>query len=101
MWDTHLRMLARTLGVDVPEAEETGALGVALLAATAAGAYASLDDAARAMVRIAGTVRPDPRLAARYADAYPLFRDLGADLTPLYKRRAALLDRASRMKDVP
>ena len=85
----------------VPEAEETGALGVALLAATAAGAYASLDDAARAMVRIAGTVRPDPRLAARYADAYPLFRDLGADLTPLYKRRAALLDRASRMKDVP
>ena len=40
-------------------------------------------------------------LAARYADAYPLFRDLGADLTPLYRRRAALLDRASRMKDVP
>ena len=78
----------------VPEAEETGALGVALLAACASGAYASLEDAARAMVRIAETVDPDPCLVERYRAAYPLFRDLGADLTPLYKRRAALLDRA-------
>lgn len=78
----------------VPEAEETGALGVALLAARASGAYASLQDAARAMVRIAETVHPDPCLVERYRAAYPLFRDLGADLTPLYKRRAALLDRA-------
>lgn len=84
----------------VPEAEETGALGVALLAARAAGAYANLEDAARAMVRISETVQPDPGLAERYASAYPLFRDLGADLTPLYKRRAALLDHASRMKVV-
>lgn len=78
----------------VPEAEETGALGVALLAARASGAYATLEDAASAMVRIAETVQPDPCLVERYRAAYPLFRDLGADLTPLYKRRAALLDRA-------
>jgi sugar (pentulose or hexulose) kinase len=79
-----------------PEAEETGALGVALLAACASGAYPNLEEAARAMVRIAETVEPDPCLAERYRAAYPLFRDLGADLTPLYKRRAALLDRARK-----
>ncbi|MGQ3215275.1 MAG: FGGY-family carbohydrate kinase [Shinella sp.] len=85
----------------VPEAEETGALGVALLAARAAGFYASLPDAASAMVRIASTVEPDPVLAARYAAAYPLFRDLGRDLAPLWKLRAALVERTHRKKDAP
>lgn len=78
----------------VPEAEETGALGVALLAARASGAFATLEDTAEAMVRIAETVEPDPHLAERYNATYPLFRDLGADLAPLYNRRAALLSRA-------
>jgi sugar (pentulose or hexulose) kinase len=78
----------------VPEAEETGALGVALLAARAAGLYASLPEAAEAMVRISDIVVPDPALVERYAQAYPLFRDLGKDLAPLWKRRAALLEGA-------
>jgi sugar (pentulose or hexulose) kinase len=75
----------------LPESEETGALGVALLAAHAAGLHASLEDAAAAMVRITARVDPDPALAARYAAAYPLFRDLGRDMAPLWARRAALL----------
>ncbi|MDQ0323275.1 sugar (pentulose or hexulose) kinase [Pararhizobium capsulatum DSM 1112] len=85
----------------VPEAEETGALGVALLAARAAGFYDSLTAAAAAMVRIAATVEPDPQLAVRYAAAYPLFRDLGRDLAPLWKLRAALLERTDHTKDAP
>lgn len=85
----------------VPEAEETGALGVALLAARGAGLYPGLPDAASALVRIAETVDPDPRLAQRYADAYPLFRDLGRDLAPLWKLRAALVDGAADRKDAP
>jgi hypothetical protein len=51
-------------------------------------------------VRVASTVDPDPALAARYADAYPLFRDLGADLAPLWKHRARLVQ-ARAAKDMP
>ncbi|MBD2746718.1 carbohydrate kinase [Microvirga sp. BT688] len=75
----------------VPEVEETGALGVAMLGATAVGVHDSLTSAAERMVRIAEQVTPDPGLAERYQAAYPLFRDLGRDLTPLWKHRAALL----------
>ena len=53
------------------------------------------------MVRIASTVEPDPALAARYAAAYPLFRDLGRDLAPLWKLRAALVERTHCKKDAP
>lgn len=83
----------------VPEVEETGALGVALLAAKAAGHYATLELAARHMVRIADTVRPDPRLADHYASASPLFRDLARDFAPLWKLRAALLERTHIRQD--
>ena len=87
--------------LSMPEAEETGALGVALLAAHAAGLYSSLPEAARAMVRIAGRVEPDPVLADRYAAAYPLFRDLGRDLGPLWNFRAQLVERSQTNKDAP
>ncbi|MDB5659686.1 MAG: carbohydrate kinase [Cypionkella sp.] len=75
----------------LPEVEETGALGVAMLAAVHAGFHPDLATAALRMVRIADTVTPDPVWAARYAAAYPLFRALGRDLIPLWKHRAALL----------
>jgi sugar (pentulose or hexulose) kinase len=85
----------------VPEAEETGALGAALLAARAAGLYPSLPDAARAMVRVSDIVTPDPCLVEHYARACPLFRELGKDLAPLWKLRAALLERTQNNKDAP
>ncbi len=77
--------------LSLPEVEETGALGVAMLAAVAAGVHPDLVSASDRMVRIASTVDPDPELAARYGAAYPLFRDLGADLVPLWKHRARLI----------
>ena len=85
----------------VPEAEETGALGVALMAACAAGFYPSLDAAAVAMVRIASTVQPDACLVERYRTAYPLFKALGEDLAPLWKLRAQLLERTHNTKEAP
>lgn len=86
--------------LSLPEVEETGALGVAMLAAVAAGAQPDLATASARMVRVASTVDPDPALAARYAAAYPLFRDLGADLAPLWKHRARLVQ-ARAAKDMP
>lgn len=86
--------------LSIPEAEETGALGVALLAAHAAGLYATLPEAARAMVRVAGRVNPEPQLAARYAAAYPLFQKIGNDLAPLWKLRAQLVERSQHDKNM-
>jgi sugar (pentulose or hexulose) kinase len=77
--------------LQVPEAEETGALGVALLAAVAAGCQPDLRAAARAMVRSGPEVHPDADLAACYDRAYPLFRDLGQALSEHWQTRAALL----------
>ena len=75
----------------VPEVEETGALGAALLAARAVGLYPDLSTAAASLVRIAATVEPDPGLGVRYAEAFPLFKALGEALTPLWQQRAGIL----------
>jgi sugar (pentulose or hexulose) kinase len=83
------------------EAEETGALGVAVLASVATGQHPDLATATRAMVRLADTVEPDPGLAAIYADAYPLFRDLGRDLEPLWRKRADILSQQGKRQDTP
>ncbi|TDH36084.1 carbohydrate kinase [Pseudohoeflea suaedae] len=83
------------------EAEETGALGVAVLAAVATGQHPDLATATRSMVRLADTVEPDADLAAIYADAYPLFRDLGRDLEPLWRKRAEILSQQGKCQDTP
>jgi sugar (pentulose or hexulose) kinase len=75
----------------VPEAEEAGALGVALLAARAVGLYPDLSTAAASLVRIAETIEPDAGLGARYAEAFPLFKALGDALSPLWRQRADIL----------
>ncbi len=76
---------------EMPDMLQSWSRQVAMLAAVAAGVHPDLVSASDRMVRIASTVDPDPELAARYGAAYPLFRDLGADLVPLWKHRARLI----------
>ncbi|MDP3526086.1 MAG: FGGY-family carbohydrate kinase, partial [Hoeflea sp.] len=83
------------------EAEETGALGVAMLAAVAIGCHRDLPAATAAMIRLSSTVEPDPALAAIYHRAYPLFRDLGQALEPLWSKRAGLLAQSAKRQDSP
>ena len=45
-----------------------------LLAMVACGAYATVADACRTIVRVASTVRPEPSLAAAYERRYQQFR---------------------------
>jgi sugar (pentulose or hexulose) kinase len=77
----------------IPEAEETGALGVAMLAAHLVGIHEDLLSAAAKMARISDTIEPDPVLGARYAQAFPLFAEIGEALIPLWRERAAILAR--------
>ena len=58
----------RTKCADAP------ALGAAILAAVGAGCYATVSDAARAMVHMEGVVHPRPEVHAQYARAYAAYK---------------------------
>lgn len=72
------KMIANILGVkvDVLENEEGPSMGGAMLAAVACGEYASVEEAAAKIVRVSGTVEPDPELTARYEERYQIFKQL-------------------------
>lgn len=72
------KMIANILGVkvDVLENEEGPSMGGAMLAAVACGEYASVEEAAKAIVRVSGTVEPDPELTAKYEERYQIFKQL-------------------------
>ncbi len=86
--------LWRQVLADVLEAEiatvsttEGAAYGAALLAAVGAGIFASVDEAVAASVRTSITESPGAD-AARYAAAYPRFRELYPALAPTFRRLA-------------
>ncbi len=72
------KMIANILGVkvDVLENEEGPSMGGAMLAAVACGEYATVEEAAAHIVRVSGTVEPDPELTARYEERYRIFKQL-------------------------
>ncbi|MCR4897093.1 MAG: xylulokinase [Lachnospiraceae bacterium] len=70
--------------VDILEVEEGPSLGGAMLAAVAAGEYASVEEIAAKVVRVKKTVEPDPALVAKYEARYQVFRQLYPACKPLY-----------------
>jgi len=62
--------------VERVEAEEGAAYGAAILAAVGAGQFASVDEAADALIRVADRVAPEPARAALLAAAYRSYRRL-------------------------
>ena len=64
------------LKVDMIESEEGPALGGAMLAAVACGEYASVEDAARKLVKVTKTVEPEPELVEKYEERYQKFRQI-------------------------
>ena len=64
------------LKVDMIESEEGPALGGAMLAAVACGEYENVEAAAEKLVKITGTVEPEPELVAKYEDRYQKFRQI-------------------------
>lgn len=80
------RMIANILNVkvDVIESEEGPALGGAILAAVACGEYASVEEAAKKLVKVIDTVEPEEDLAAKYEDRYRRFKQIYPACKPLF-----------------
>lgn len=62
--------------VDILENEEGPSMGGAMLAAVACGEYENVEEAAKAIVRVVDTIKPDPALAAKYEERYQKFKEI-------------------------
>lgn len=81
------QVFADVLGrpVEVTDASETGALGVALLAGIAAGAYPDLSGAAARTVRVAQRYEPRPGPAEALDAGFARFRAVTEALAPIWE----------------
>ena len=84
-----LQVHADTLGLplQVTEEPEACALGAAILAATGAGHFATIDEGCAAMVRVSHTIVPDPERHAAYAPIYARYLAAYGALEPLRETR--------------
>ncbi|MCB9957454.1 MAG: carbohydrate kinase [Rhodospirillaceae bacterium] len=73
---------ALDLPVETVAAEETGALGAAIIGGVAVGLFADAASAAAALVRVTHTYGPDPARRDRLADAYARYLGLIDALRP-------------------
>jgi xylulokinase len=80
------QMKADILGVPLLtlETSEAGCMGAAILAARALGWHATLNDAARAMIRPAKTYEPDSKLSEFYTGRHLRFEKLHRALEPIF-----------------
>ena len=69
------KIVANVMGipVDIPQTEQGPSYGAAMLAMVGCGEYASVRQAAEAIVRVKETVLPDRQTAERYAEKYKNF----------------------------
>jgi L-xylulokinase len=75
---TWMRIFADALGVrvEVPEAEELGAMGVAMLAGVGVGAFANVEDAIKICTKIKAHYEPDPARHEYYKKKYGAYKAL-------------------------
>lgn len=74
------------INVNIIESEEGPGLGGAMLAAVACGEYASVQEAADKIVKVIGTEKPDPALAAKYDKCYAKFKEIYPTVKPLFDK---------------
>lgn len=89
-----LRIKASIYGVPivVPEEQECGILGCAVMGAVATGRFPTLDEAVSAYVRHTGEIMPDPAWRERYGRMQPVFDKLYFNSQSLYDDLDALAD---------
>jgi xylulokinase len=72
--------------VTAMDVSEAPCLGCAMLAGVATGAYASIQDAVAAVVRVNRTYEPNPQLQAQYAEKAALFAEVYPTLAALNRK---------------
>lgn len=85
-----LQILADVAGIpiELTTVDDAVALGSAICAAVAAGAFSDLPSAAAAMVHRAQRIEPDPTLRGAYDEGFGMYVATYEALAPLYARRA-------------
>lgn len=73
------------LKLELLENEEGPALGAAMLAAVGCGEYPDVASAAENLVKVAGTVEPEPELVQKYEERYQKFREIYPAVKALYQ----------------
>ncbi len=76
------------LKVDVIESEEGPGYGGAILAAVACGEYPTVKDACEKLVKIVGTVEPEPALVEKYEARYQQFKKIYPAVKALFPQLA-------------
>ena len=69
---------------------EGAAYGTALLAATGAGAFASVEKACETAIQVTGLTSPDGEQVEAYRQGYPIYRELYATLTTTFTKLAGI-----------
>ena len=73
------------LEVERIASEEGPGLGAAILAMVGCGEYASVEEAAFAIVKVTDTEKPDPALVSEYEKRYRVFKSLYPALKPVFE----------------
>lgn len=83
LWKT---IIANVLNIEIEEIEnEQGpALGGAILAAVGCGEFKNVEEAAEKIVKIKGTVKPQPDLVAKYEERYKKFKNIYPTVKELF-----------------
>ena len=86
------QMMADVFGTEVAitSSTEGPAFGAAILGGVAGGAFASVEEAADALVHVTATLAPEPAAAARYRAIHAVYRNLYADLRDRFRALAAI-----------
>ena len=82
------KIMANVLNIplDTPVSEQGPGMGGAMLAMVACGAYPSVEDVCKKLVRVASTTQPDPEIAARYEARYRQFQAVYPALKPVFPK---------------
>ena len=85
LWKT---IIANVLNIrlDILKTEEGPSMGGAMLAAVANGEYASVEEAAKAIVEVVDHVEPIPELAAKYEARYQQFKQVYPTVKALFPK---------------
>ena len=82
------RMIASimNLTLEIPRSVEGPSMGGAMLAAVACGAFQDVAEACQKIVKITGTVEPDPVLTQKYEERYQQFRQIYPAVRELFPK---------------